>query len=510
MALPVDRFVTPENNFEGLYRYSGRLEQNRLRDEQLKKEAEAKRFASDKFFANYLDPKDRFTGTKADPVIAEQLSEALNQAHQLSARGATDNEIFMAITPIVNRVNDYSQKAKQLQEQKKQALEVLGKQKGIDPLKFSSEFDDEVFMETDPKTGIKKMRDISTIDPSQNYADLVMKKRDIFTPGGFDQFLANSKPITDIISTRVTDARKGSRSAKISISAPEYMVPVMQNGVFQRRFEPRHELYTDNGELAYQPEFDLDGNPVIGTNGQQSKVPIKMVTKDDWNALKRDPSTGAYIRQEVRKYANKLGVDPSSPQAEHFGRALAWKILDESPQSKGTFSEATEQKAQPIIINNNSGSSKTPTQIDLREYPDEPGGGKNITDLMQGVKVTGLPNGKTLLAEKVVYNPITQRVKFKEYTTRDDDGKFIGGQDREMSLTTFLQNIKSNNPGTDMKFLDGLKNAITGAAPPKQEPKQKSWVVGGKSLTADQIKKGAAKYKMTEEQYLKSIGATQQ
>ena len=45
---------------------------------------------------------------------------------------------------------------------------------------------------------------------------------------------------------------------------------------------------------------------------------------------------------------------------------------------------------------------------------------------------------------------------------------------------------------------------------PNSPPKGKNWVVGSTTLTADQIKKGAAKYKMSEEQYLKSIGAKEQ
>lgn len=513
MALPVDRFITNEQDFAGLYRYSGRLEQNRLRQEQEKQAAAGRKAASDKYFANYLDPKERFTGTMADPVITDKLAKALDQAFELSSKGATDNEIFMAITPLVNDANEYTQKAKAIQAQKKQALDIVGKRKGVDVIKFSNEFDDEVFMETDPKTGVKKMKELSMVDPSQNYADKVLNTRDVFNTEGFDEFISKSKSVTGILSTKLTDAKKGMRAVKLSVTAPEYMEPVIVNGVFQQKFQPRHEVFTDNGEVVEEPEFDIDGNPVIGSNGQQSKTPVKMVTKDDWLPLLRNPGTGAYLRQEVKKYANKLGVDPSGPQAEHFGRALAWKLIDQSTQSRGTYSEAVEQKAQPIIINNNNSgtTSKIPTQIDLREYPDVAGGGKDITNLMQGVKVTGLPNGKTLLAEKVYYNPINQRVTFKEYAERDESGAIItGGGEKTVSLTTFLQNIKSNNPGTDMKFLEGLRNPITGAAPTPDSPKSKSWVVGGKTLTADQIKKGAAKYKMSEEQYLKSIGAKEQ
>lgn len=513
MALPVDRFITPEQTFEGLYRYSGRLEQNRLRQEQEKQAAAGRKAASDKYFANYLDPKDRFTGTMADPEIAKQLGEALDEAFMLSSKGATDNEIFMAITPRVNRVNEYTQKAQQIQAQKKQALDILGKRKGVDVMKFSNEFDDEVFMETDPKTGVKKMRDIGIIDPSQNYVDKVLATRDIFNTEGFDEYISKSKSVTGNLSTKLTDGKKGMRAVKLSVTAPEYMQPVVVDGVFQQKFEPRHELFTDNGETVYQPEFDIEGKPVIGSNGQQSKVPVKMVTKEDWGPLLRNASTGSYLRQEVKKYAKELGVDPSGPQAEHFGRALAWKLIDESTQSRGTYSEAVEQKAAPIIINNSGSgsSSKTPQQIDLTEYPDVTGGGKDITNLMQGIKVTGLPTGKTLLAEKVVFNPVTQKVTFKEYAERDPVTQQIitGGGEKTVSLTTFLQNIKSNNPGTDMKFLEGLRNPITSAAP-KPTTKTKSWVVGTTTLTEDQIKKGAAKYKMTEEQYLKSIGAKEQ
>ena len=481
MALPVDRFVDPSQDFAGLYRYSGRLEQNRLRQEQEKQAAAGRKAASDKYFANYLDPKEWFTGTVADGVIHNMIGEALGQAFKLSGEGASDNQIFTAISPIVNRANEYYAKAKNIQLQKKQALESVGGVKGIDKLKFSSAFDDEVFMETDPTTGVKKMRDLSLIDPSQNYADAVLKNRDIYTPEGFDEFISKSKSVTGNLSTKVTDAKKGMRAVKLSVTAPEYMEPVIVNGVFQQKFQPRHEVFTDNGEVVEEPEFDIDGNPVIGSNGQQSKTPVKMVTKDDWLPLLRNAGTGAYLRQEVKKYANKLGVDPSGPQAEHFGRALAWKLIDQSTQSRGTYSEAVEQKAQPIIINNNNSgtTSKTPAQIDLREYPDVAGGGKDITNLMQGIKVTGLPNGKTLLAEKVYYNPVNQRVTFKEYAERDESGAIItGGGEKTVSLTTFLQNIKSNNPGTDMRFLEGLRNPITGAAPtqdatPKQQPAKK-------------------------------------
>lgn len=503
MALPVDRFVTPEQQFEGLYRYSGRLEQNRLRQEQEKQAAAGRKAASDKYFANYLDPKDRFTGTMADPEIAKQLGEALDEAFMLSSKGATDNEIFMAITPRVNRVNDYTQKVKQIQAQKKQASDVVGKIPGVDQIKFSSEFDDEVFMETDLKTGVKKMRDIGTIDPSQNYADIVLKNRDIYTPEGFDEYVAKAGKNTSLEDVSVYGKDKSMRRTKAEMTAPSFMISDKDERGAHVDFVPKYEIATD-GENVVMGEF-------MGQDGKPTKAPVRMVTNDVFNDL--PVSAKAYLRQEVRKLSKEKGVELNSAQAENLARALAYDELKNSGKQYSTLKEVQVQKAAPIIINNSGSgsSSKTPQQIDLTEYPDVEGGGKDITNLMQGIKVTGLPTGKTLLAEKVVFNPVTQKVTFKEYAERDPVTQQIitGGGEKTVSLTTFLQNIKSNNPGTDMKFLEGLRNPITSAAP-KPTTKTKSWVVGTTTLTEDQIKKGAAKYKMTEEQYLKSIGAKEQ
>ncbi len=503
MALPVDRFVDPSQDFAGLYRYSGRLEQNRLRKEQDKQAAAGRKAASDKYFANYLDPKDRFTGTMADPEIAKQLGEALDEAFMLSSKGATDNEIFMAITPRVNRVNDYTQKVKQIQAQKKQASDVVGKIPGVDQIKFSSEFDDEVFMETDPKTGVKKMRDIGTIDPSQNYADIVLKNRDIYTPEGFDEYVAKAGKNTSLEDVSVYGKDKSMRRTKAEMTAPSFMISDKDERGAHVDFVPKYEIATD-GENVVMGEF-------MGQDGKPTKAPVRMVTNDVFNDL--PVSAKAYLRQEVRKLSKEKGVELNSAQAENLARALAYDELKNSGKQYSTLKEVQVQKAAPIIINNSGSgsSSKTPQQIDLTEYPDVEGGGKDITNLMQGIKVTGLPTGKTLLAEKVVFNPVTQKVTFKEYAERNAKGEIItGGAEKTMGLTTFLQNIKTNNPGTDMKFLEGLRNPITGAAPTPDKPKGKSWVVGDKTLTADQIKKGAAKYKMTEEQYLKSIGAKEQ
>ena len=119
MALPVDRFVTPEQDFAGLRDVGDSMQRGRLleerKQEDLRKEEKermGKTAASMRYFANYLDPKDRYTGTYYDPKMNEYLGNALTQAYDLAKKGSGEAEILTAISPLVNKANDYQQKAK--------------------------------------------------------------------------------------------------------------------------------------------------------------------------------------------------------------------------------------------------------------------------------------------------------------------------------------------------------------------------------------------------------------
>src|SRR6478736_1518707 len=132
MPLNVEKFVTPEQKFAGLYETADTIKQKHYHDEQLRfreedrrQTADAKRAASSRFFANYLDPKDKFTGTKFDPKVYSLLNDAKTQAYDLAKQGADDTDILAAINPLVAKVDNYTQVAKTINEQKKAALGVL-------------------------------------------------------------------------------------------------------------------------------------------------------------------------------------------------------------------------------------------------------------------------------------------------------------------------------------------------------------------------------------------------
>ena len=89
------------------------------------------------------------------------------------------------------------------------------------------------------------------------------------------------------------------------------------------------------------------------------------------------------------------------------------------------------------------------TPLDLTQYNQD---GKNydITELAPGIKVTGLPTGTTLAAQKILYNPDTKEVTYTD----------VQGNTKKQNFNTFRQNIATINTGVDLSFIDRLK--VTG------------------------------------------------
>lgn len=493
MALNLDGFVTPEQKMEGLYRATDTLERRRYREDQLAQQKEGKRASSLNFLNSYLDKKDYFTATPHDPELVNRLDKLLTEGATLANQGADGNTIKMALSPGVSKLNEYYTKAKLISEQKKQTINHLKLIPGIDVDKFSNEFDNAAFYDTDPKTGERKVKDISTVDPTLMYGDQVLKQADVFNNKGIDDFVAKSgkeKRVEDIYRYNKTG---GLRRTKAEMVAPSYMTSDKDKQGVHTGFVPDYEIATDENQ------------PILhkfkGESGEV-EAPVRMVTKEFFSSLP-DNAKG-YILQETRKHAKENRIEVSSQQSEMFARALAYDELKQSAKNYSTVNELSvidKPSPQEIRINlgyapyGKTGGSETPT-IDLTEYQDT-SYGKNITSLMQGVKVTGLPDGKTLLAENVEYNPETKRVKYKEYVSQDEQGKYGKGQEREVSITKFKQDIKTNNPGIDMKFLDGLDNAITGK---KEEPKATTTDDG---YTRNELKKAG----WTDDQINKAVKA---
>lgn len=161
----------------------------------------------------------------------------------------------------------------------------------------------------------------------------------------------------------------------------------------------------------------------------------------------------------VKKYYPTLQIDNDNPSLIKLSDAIE------------TAEKRTSQKienAPRVSVSTGGYSGKKPTgQIDLTTYRDV-GDAKDVTDIFQGVKVTGLPKGESMLAKQVLYNKSKNEVTLTEWVGRDEEGNPIGGQTRTLPYNVFLQNIKTLNPQTDFSYIETLPKAKIGKTSPKK------------------------------------------
>lgn len=203
------------------------------------------------------------------------------------------------------------------------------------------------------------------------------------------------------------------------------------------------------------PEVLVRSEPSGILTREGTEVP--MLSQDAYRRFSLTPSNVFAINQRLKSQYG-AGLNLRSEVADKLRRIEALKDVERNkPVPKESIVEQQPIPRVNVSVNAGGGNNKGSAQIDLRdtnEYPTSGGGYQDITRLFSGVDVTGLPDGKKLKAEYVQYNPATKTVKYKEYT---------GDKERQTDLTTFFQNIKTNNPALDMKFLEGLRNPITGS-----------------------------------------------
>lgn len=469
MALNLQGFVTPEQDFGGMYKVSDTLYNEKLmkerqaeKDKAEEEEKTAKRSASVRYFANYLNPKDKYTGTNYDPNIYKYLGDAFDQAKDLAMKGAGEAEIFTAISPLVNKANDYEQKAKSYSKAKEQLIQTLSKTKGYNPELIGKYLDEEVF----------GGKEIDKVDPT----DIVSPLNNIFQKYGSE--ITNDDAINEYIknlpkSQTTTDVSfknrlGGYERSKQMIDMPNMFIQEDEGG--QTKFVPRYDKATDYGE-----DISMGGSKV------------RLLNQEDFNKI---IGSNPAIKQRVEalvmsainsgEFTDEQGkpLSLSSPQAMNLGRALLYEELANKAEIKRTMAETKAEAPVRNITNINMPGNTE--RIDLTEYPDVSGGGKDITSLMQGVDVVSLISGDKFSASKVVYNPQTKRV----VVTNPVDNK-----PEEMSLTTFTQNLKPQNPAAEIKWLkQGLLNAIVSpntTTPPK--PTNNTYLIKGKVYSEKQL-----------------------
>lgn len=419
MAIPGDilnRYVTPEQDFGGLYNLSDKIEKRRFREEQRAEREGARSAATGKFLADYLDPKDFLTGTYYDPQIVQGLNDLLVEGAELSRKGADPNILMMALAPKVNRLSQYSTKAKLIKKQKDEAVALLKSDASIDINKFNEYFDEEAFFDVD-EMGNKKLKDPLDIDPEISYSEKVLNNRPVFTSAGFDELYkeANKAPVVRTEDIYRYSPKGGLSRTKAELKYENYLVPDVDSKGVTTGFVPKYEIATDEGrELIHS--FRKDDKTEV-------EAPVRLLANDIFQRLPK--KAVGYVRQEaikaIKEYEKETGekVQLNSTKGENLMRAIAYDELNVPTRKSGDIKNIDIVKPDQIrnVTNINmpgSGSTINDIYSNIEKATEDP----TAAIMSGGVRIGTRMNALSGDEQKVIFDQFGGRKEdFNETTT---------------------------------------------------------------------------------------------
>lgn len=500
MPIDTSHFIVGENKFEGLPEAAEAISRERYRNQQLDQQKyerqqaqDAKKVATAKFLEGYYDPKDHLTGTIYDPEVTKSILDLRNEAQQMVNNGVSDpNMITAALAPKANRLFQYSQAAKSINENVKAQLQQIPANSGYRKDALLKKSLEAAFLDLNGK-----MKDITTLDPNTDWIGEAVKRYpgDVTDNTGLVEYIQKVPKGTQLLDAKTYNSKGGFTRKKLKVTAPEFMqLDKDERGNDTRELVPKFELAADDETPIIHPFKDKDGKIV--------NAAVRLVDENVFKQiLASNPSYADNLRgqvmQAIEQYKNPDGstIDINSPQATNVARALLYDDLKNL--KPGSVEDVVETKPTQIKVysgGGSGGSSKPAKQWDLTEYdivPDATNGeGRDITQPFSGYKVTAI-GGETLLAKKVIFHPSTKKFTVTEYVSRDKDGNPSGEKTKTYSATTFRQNLENMNPGTDMKNFDALVNQNVGAnnQPPKQATSNSTYTIKGKKYSLSELEK---------------------
>jgi hypothetical protein len=469
----VSGFVTPEQNFAGLYKVSDNIRREEARNEAEQRRLEAGKAASMKFLADFTDPDKFLTGDPQDAHTLENLNAIKYEGIDLIKKGVDDAQLAFALTNRVSKLSQDTQRLKLLKSQKEEAAKALAKNPAIDIDRFNSAFND-IYYETD-EFGNKRVKDISKLDPSKDYITEILNTKSIYTPAGFDEFVKGAGKVSDRKSLTVKDSRGALSKKDMKLVAPPFMEPEYENvngeQVFTREFVPKHELAID------------EEKPIIGKfmnkEGRQVDAQIRLLDRDVFNNLPKNAL--AYVMQEAKQYAIEEGIPVTDRKVELFARALAYDSLKNSGKQKTEAEEIVVQQAAPaprtsVTINNRSGGSDVPV-IDL--WTDFKGTVDNAFSKGETVPAKNIPNAQyKIIKETLINRGVKEKlIGLNDWVAQQStDGGAIVIYDKKTKkpLGTFTENdfdIAGNQPLGAKSKTEAAKNRGQQGAVPAQSNK---------------------------------------
>lgn len=392
MAIDVSGFVNKAPEFGGLYQAAQTLEKRKLQEGQLAQQREGRQAATTKFLTDYLDPKERLTGTNYDPEIVTGLQGILQDGAALAAKGASISDIIMALGPRVNKINEYSTKAKLINQQIKQSAERL---KGYGGYNLGALEDEAKKMAFQGDDG--KLRDISTIDPNTDWVTEATQKRPelVTTGAGLDQFVQKT-PSATYERTHQTAYAGKTRNVKYTATHP-FWEDLARN---------------EKGEVAVDPfgnpiGLDVVGDNMVGDDGKpminpETNKPYRVMDKGHFTAvMKHNPDIADYVRGQVNTHFKEAGAEKIPPEGSPQWEMMARSILGDELKTRSKSSFKTIDKQSETGARVKVEIAQDPTMLAAtkdyyeatRKPPGEGGGRVNKTTTYADV-MTGIMNNE--------------------------------------------------------------------------------------------------------------------
>jgi hypothetical protein len=334
--LDIRGFEVQPAEFKGLDMAAEQLRRNQFRNQELKQRQEGEKAATAKYLGNYLDSKDALTGTAYDPEIVKGFDALLSQGYELANKGANMNEIMMAISPGVAKLNQYSTKAKLINQQIKSSIDKIKPYKGYNTEALEQEAKKLAFYDDNGQ-----LRDINSVDPNMDYVSETARLHPerITSGAGLDEFVAKSPMATDSKDVQTMYAGK-KRTVRYDASHPFWE---------DIQMDDKGNAVTDKS--GNPVGLDVNSQPIVGDDGKpfvnpQTGQAYRAIAKPEFTAImKHNPDIADYVRGQVNESFRAAGADKvpteGTPQWEMKARHILYDEL--KSRSKSSFKTLDKQ-----------------------------------------------------------------------------------------------------------------------------------------------------------------------
>jgi len=347
--LDISGFVTPEQQFAGLYKFGETLAAQQAAKRKDAQEKDAKKKLLNKVVST-LDPKDYITNTIEDGHITGQIYDIMNDGYDFVSKNPGTDESDLQ-NYLANRVKNVAISSQNIKEKKRQidaGWEELKNNPSADRQKYYTEAN-KIFQNTD---GTVK-EDLTKIDPSENDVINIMANGDIWNMGGFYK-VADEYNKSSIQKEGVKVAKRDKQGLTKTMSgtlAHSDLYEPVTDGVdeqgfpiFTGDFKQKGMRYaTEDGKIKQVPKLDALGNPEIDPKTKQPIMEDQALIGDEaWNKFSTDTRTAGLINSMLNKYAKENGVLPNSANAINGVKNQIYKLVESSPQKKEFVQSVSE------------------------------------------------------------------------------------------------------------------------------------------------------------------------